>query len=72
MLMTRSRQFAATPSGTVGTDEIYFDVRWSHWLARTIPGTKHRVEISGGRIFFPEEPAAEFNAALRSFWSEWP
>src|SRR4029450_11723288 len=22
-----------------GTDDVYFDVRWSHWLANTIPGT---------------------------------
>jgi pimeloyl-ACP methyl ester carboxylesterase len=53
-----------------GTDDIYFDVQWSHWLARTIPGSKRRVDIAGGRIFFPEERAAEFNAELRTFWSE--
>ena len=22
-----------------GTDDVYFDVQWSHWLAETIPGT---------------------------------
>ena len=25
-----------------GTDDVYFDVKWSHWLASTIPGTKLR------------------------------
>jgi pimeloyl-ACP methyl ester carboxylesterase len=51
-----------------GTDDIYFDVRWSHWLAETIPGTRKRIELEGARIFFPEERAAEFNRELRSHW----
>src|ERR1700735_3066136 len=38
-----------------GTDDIYFDVKWSRWLADRIPGTKRRVEFKGARIFFPEE-----------------
>jgi len=52
-----------------GTDDIYFDVRWSHWLAETIPGTRKRVELAGARVFFPEERAAEFNLLLRAHWS---
>jgi pimeloyl-ACP methyl ester carboxylesterase len=51
-----------------GTDDIYFDVRWSHWLAKTIPGTRKRLELEGARIFFPEERAEEFNRELRSHW----
>jgi pimeloyl-ACP methyl ester carboxylesterase len=51
-----------------GTDDIYFDVRWSHWLAKTIPGTRKRIELEGARIFFPEERAVEFNRELRSHW----
>jgi pimeloyl-ACP methyl ester carboxylesterase len=51
-----------------GTDDIYFDVKWSHWLAETIPGTLRRVELTGARIFFPEEHAAEFNHELRAHW----
>jgi pimeloyl-ACP methyl ester carboxylesterase len=51
-----------------GTDDIYFDVRWSHWLAKTIPGTRKRIEFEGARIFFPEERAAGFNRELRSHW----
>jgi pimeloyl-ACP methyl ester carboxylesterase len=51
-----------------GTDDIYFDVRWSHWLAKTIPGTRKRIEFEGARIFFPEERAADFNRELRSHW----
>src|ERR1700704_5892793 len=53
-----------------GTDDIYFDVKWSHWLAETIPGTKRRVEFKGARIFFPEERAEDFNRELRDFWKQ--
>lgn len=51
-----------------GTDDVYFDVKWSHWLAETIPGTRRRVELEGARIFFPEERWAEFNTELRGHW----
>jgi pimeloyl-ACP methyl ester carboxylesterase len=51
-----------------GTDDVYFDVKWSRWLADTIPGVRRRVELKGARIFFPEERYAEFNAELRSHW----
>ena len=51
-----------------GTDDIYFDVRWSKWLADTIPGTRRRVEFDGARIFFPEERWRDFNRELREHW----
>jgi pimeloyl-ACP methyl ester carboxylesterase len=51
-----------------GTDDVYFDVKWSHWLADNIPGTRRRVEFKGARIFFPEERSAEFNKELRAHW----
>jgi pimeloyl-ACP methyl ester carboxylesterase len=51
-----------------GTDDIYFDVRWSRWLAETIPGARRRIELDGARIFFPEERAAEFNREVRTHW----
>jgi len=51
-----------------GTDDVYFDVKWSHWLAETIPGTRRRVELKGARLFFPEERAVEFNQELRAHW----
>jgi pimeloyl-ACP methyl ester carboxylesterase len=52
-----------------GTDDIYFDVKWSRWLADTIPGTRRRIELEGARIFFPEERPEEFNRELRAHWS---
>jgi pimeloyl-ACP methyl ester carboxylesterase len=51
-----------------GTDDVYFDVKWSRWLADTIPGTRRRVELEGARIFFPEERWLEFNQELRAHW----
>jgi pimeloyl-ACP methyl ester carboxylesterase len=51
-----------------GTDDVYFDIKWSHWLADTIPGTRRRVEFKDARIFFPEERWAEFNEELRAHW----
>ena len=51
-----------------GTDDVYFDVKWSHWLAQSIPGTRRRVEFRDARIFFPEECWREFNKELREHW----
>ena len=51
-----------------GTDDVYFGVQWGRWLAKTLPGTKRLVELTGARIFFPEERWAEFNRELRGFW----
>jgi pimeloyl-ACP methyl ester carboxylesterase len=51
-----------------GTDDVYFPVEWSKWLASTIPGTRRRVEFEGARIFFPEERWQDFNRELRAHW----
>jgi pimeloyl-ACP methyl ester carboxylesterase len=52
-----------------GTDDVYFDVKWSWWLAKTIPGTRRRTEFEGARLFFPEERWQAFNAELREHWT---
>ena len=64
----RLRELKAPTLIVWGTDDVYFDVRWSHWLAQAIPGTRRRVEFEGARIFFPEERAAEFNGELATHW----
>lgn len=64
------RQLNAPTLIVWGTDDVYFDVRWSQWLADTIPGTRRRVELHAARIFFPEERAAELNRELRAHWAE--
>jgi pimeloyl-ACP methyl ester carboxylesterase len=51
-----------------GTDDVYFPVRWSHWLAENIPGARRRVEFKDARIFFPEERWEEFDKELRAHW----
>ena len=55
-----------------GTDDIFFDVKWSRWLEKTIPGTRRRVEIDAARIFFPEERPDEFNGELKAHWAVQP
>jgi pimeloyl-ACP methyl ester carboxylesterase len=66
------RKLAAPTLIVWGTDDVFFDVKWSRWLAEAIPGTRKRVEIDGGRIFFPEERPEELNAEIRAFWSALP
>ena len=53
-----------------GTDDVYFPLEWARWLAKTIPGTKRTVELTGARIFFPEERWADFNRELRVHWQD--
>jgi pimeloyl-ACP methyl ester carboxylesterase len=59
------RQLKAPTLIVWGTDDVYFPVKWAHWLAKTIPGAKAPVELEGARLFFPEERADEFNQLLR-------
>src|SRR6202158_1993300 len=49
------RQLKAPTLIVWGTDDVYFPVKWAHWLAQNIPGTRRRVEFKDARIFFPEE-----------------
>jgi pimeloyl-ACP methyl ester carboxylesterase len=51
-----------------GTDDVYFPLKWSHWLAEAIPGTRKRVELEGARLYLPEERWAELNQELREHW----
>jgi pimeloyl-ACP methyl ester carboxylesterase len=55
-----------------GTDDPFFRRKWAYWLRDTIPGATDVVEIDGGRLFFPDERAAEFTAALRRHWDAHP
>jgi pimeloyl-ACP methyl ester carboxylesterase len=62
------RQLQAPTLIVWGTDDIYFAVKWSHWLAQAIPGTTRRIEFGGARIFLPEERAQAFNRELQAHW----
>jgi pimeloyl-ACP methyl ester carboxylesterase len=55
-----------------GTGDKFFHRKWAYWLRDTIPGASDVVEIDGGRLFFPDERATEFTAALRRHWDKHP
>jgi pimeloyl-ACP methyl ester carboxylesterase len=55
-----------------GTGDIFFRRKWAYWLRDTIPGATEVVEIDHGRLFFPDERAAELTAALRRHWDAHP
>lgn len=55
-----------------GTDDLFFRRKWAYWLRDTIPGATEVVEIDKGRLFFPDERAAELTAALRRHWDANP
>jgi pimeloyl-ACP methyl ester carboxylesterase len=55
-----------------GTADRFFDRKWAYWLRDTIPGATGVTEIEGGRLFFPDERAAELVAALRRHWDTHP
>ena len=55
-----------------GTGDKFFSLKWAYWLRDTIPGATDVVEIDGARLFFPDERATEFTAALRRHWDAHP
>jgi len=55
-----------------GTGDRFFHRKWAYWLRDTIPGAAEVVELDGARLFFPDERAAEFTAALRRHWEAHP
>jgi pimeloyl-ACP methyl ester carboxylesterase len=55
-----------------GTGDMFFRRKWAYWLRDTIPGATEVVELDKARLFFPDERAAEFTAALRRHWEAHP
>lgn len=55
-----------------GTGDVFFKPKWAYWLRDTIPGATEVIELPGARLFFPDERAAEFTAALRRHWDAHP
>jgi len=52
-----------------GTGDIFFRLRYAHWLRDTIPGVTEVVTIDGGRLFFPDERSADLVPHLRAHWA---
>lgn len=55
-----------------GTADVFFSLKWAYWLRDTIPGATEVVEVDGGKLFFPDERAAELTGALRRHWEAHP
>jgi pimeloyl-ACP methyl ester carboxylesterase len=51
-----------------GTGDKFFDLSQARWLRDTIPGVTEIVEIEGGKLFFPDERAAELVPHLARHW----
>jgi hypothetical protein len=45
------------------------EVKWAYWLHDLIPGAQPVVELSGAKLFFPQERAEELQTHLRHFWN---
>jgi pimeloyl-ACP methyl ester carboxylesterase len=52
-----------------GTGDIFFRLRYAHWLRDTIPGVTDVVTIDCGRLFFPDERADDLVPHLRAHWA---
>jgi pimeloyl-ACP methyl ester carboxylesterase len=52
-----------------GTGDRFFPLRHAHRLRDTIPGATGVVTIPGGRLFFPDERAADLVPHLRAHWA---
>ena len=65
---SKLRDFKSPTLIVWGTGDVFFNVKWSHWLAETIPGTTKRIELNGARMFLPEERSQQLNDELRTHW----
>lgn len=62
------KQVKAPTLAAWGTGDPFFPVKWAHWLKDTFAGPVTVEEFEGGRMFFPEERAAELNPLIRKHW----
>jgi pimeloyl-ACP methyl ester carboxylesterase len=51
-----------------GTGDVFFDVEWARWLAKTIPGAREPVLLPDAKLFFPMERPARVAVELRKLW----
>jgi pimeloyl-ACP methyl ester carboxylesterase len=66
------RQLRAPTLVVWALDDIYFDVKWAHWLARTIPGVVRVVEVPDAKLFFPEDRPQALIGPLRELLAAHP
>jgi pimeloyl-ACP methyl ester carboxylesterase len=48
-------------------DDVFFGVEWAYWLKKTIPGVVAVTEVSGAKLFFPEDRPESLLQPLRAF-----
>jgi pimeloyl-ACP methyl ester carboxylesterase len=53
-----------------GTADVFFDVKWAHWLKDTLPGATGVIEVPNAKLFFPEERPEMLAGHIRSFWKQ--
>jgi pimeloyl-ACP methyl ester carboxylesterase len=66
---SKLRQLRAPTLIVWGTDDVYFPIKWAHWLAKTILSAKEPVVLEGARLFFPEERPETLNKLLRAHFA---
>ncbi|HKE94717.1 MAG TPA: alpha/beta hydrolase [Povalibacter sp.] len=66
---SKLRQLRAPTLIVWGTDDVYFPIKWAHWLAKTIPSAKEPVVLERARLFFPEERPETLNKLLRAHFA---
>jgi pimeloyl-ACP methyl ester carboxylesterase len=52
-----------------GTDDHFFDLKWAYWLQGEIPTAYQVIEMTGAKLFFPHENAAELAPHIRKHWN---
>ena len=50
-----------------GLNDIFFPVKWAHWLRATIPGAVAVVEVPEAKLFFAEDRPEALIGPLRKF-----
>lgn len=53
-----------------GSDDVFFDRKWAHWLHEAIPGAREVVEFPGAKLFFPHEEATDLAPHVRQLWTD--
>jgi pimeloyl-ACP methyl ester carboxylesterase len=49
-------------------DDVFFELKWAHWLRQTIPGAIGVVEVADAKLFFAEDKPRALIEPLRKLW----
>lgn len=64
----RLRKLQAPTLIVWGTGDVFFDVKWAHWLKDTIPGATEVIEVPDAKLFFPEERPEALIEPIKKLW----